>query len=223
MADPLYLTPVAVPATSRNGYFKPASGIARSPNAPVATPSRNGIFKPVYWLAKPPKTFSLEPVLGAPNGLAFLRFAAPPAYTYVASGGAQSGGAAVFVEGITYVATGGARAGGTAFVIGRGVGGLLTVRLHGVAGAAHAGAVVRAQRLRVGGTRQTVIVPDLAQATTDADGVAVLTLMPSLGDAYRVTAVSARGEPLLDVSVLVGPGDAELHQLPPVEDMLAWH
>jgi len=165
--------------------------------------------------------------------------------TYVASGGAQSGGAAAFVQGITYVAsggaqsggaaevlrtfsyvyvaTGGARAGGTAFVIGRGVGGLLTVRLHGVAGAAQVGAVVRAQRLRVGGTRQTVIVPDLAQATTDADGVAVLTLMPSLGDAYRVTAVSARGEPLLDVSVLVGPGDAELHQLPPVEDMLAWH
>jgi hypothetical protein len=113
--------------------------------------------------------------------------------------------------------------GGSALALSGFTGQLLTVRLRDAAGAPQVGAAVLARRVRVGGAKYTVIDPTLSQAVTDGDGVAVLTLMPSLGDAYRVTATAGDGTPLLDVAVLVGPGDGELHSLPQVEGMQAWH
>ncbi len=151
--------------------------------------------------------------------------AIPTSYPYVADGGAQSGGSAAIAlaYGHAYIGAGGAQSGGAAFALSGFTGRLLTVRLHDADGAPRVGAEVLARRVRVGGAKHTVVVPEPAQALTDVGGVAVLTLMPSLGDAYRVTATAGDGTPLLDVAVLVGPGDGELHSLPRVEDLTAWH
>lgn len=98
----------------------------------------------------------------------------------------------------------------------------VTVRLRLADGTPPVGARVLAWRLRVGGALRTVIAPVVSVALTDAQGVAVLALLPGFGDAYRVTATAADGTPLLDVVVRLGTADAELHELPRVED-LAWH
>ncbi len=98
----------------------------------------------------------------------------------------------------------------------------LVVRLKTVDGAPVVGAVVSALRVRPGGGLRTVISTRAVQAVTDAAGVAVLSLLPSFGDAYRIVAVAADGRALLNVAVLMPPADADLDDLPPVEG-LTWH
>lgn len=97
----------------------------------------------------------------------------------------------------------------------------LTVRLKAADGTPQAGATVRAYRVRPGGRLRTVISTKATEAVTDAAGVAVLSLLPSLGDAYRVLATAADGRALANVAVMLD-ADANLHELTPVEG-LTWH
>jgi hypothetical protein len=97
----------------------------------------------------------------------------------------------------------------------------LTVVLKAADGTPQVGATVRALRVRPGGGLRTVVSPLVVSAVTDGNGVAVLTLLPSFGDAYRIFATAVDGRALLDVAVLLD-GDANLHELTPLEGM-TWH
>ena len=97
----------------------------------------------------------------------------------------------------------------------------LTVRLTAADGTPIVGATVSALRVRPGGGLRTVISTRAVQAATDAAGEAVLYLLPSFGDAYRIVAIDAAGKALLNVAVLLN-ADADLKDLPPVEG-LTWH
>ena len=97
----------------------------------------------------------------------------------------------------------------------------LTVTLKAADGTPQVGATVLALRVRPGGGLRTVISVGAVTAVTDASGVAVLYLMPSFGDAYRIFATAADGRALLEVAVLLD-GNAKLHELTPLEG-LTWH
>jgi hypothetical protein len=97
----------------------------------------------------------------------------------------------------------------------------LTVTLTAADGTPIVGATVSALRVRPGGGLRTVISTQPVEAVTDAAGVAVLYLLPSFGDAYRILALDAAGRALLNVAVLLN-ADADLKDLPPVEG-LTWH
>lgn len=91
----------------------------------------------------------------------------------------------------------------------------ITARLSDTAGQPIEGAVVRAELDKVEFDAGT-IVPEAVEATTDANGEAVLALVPNnngtRGSKYRITARSSAGDLLLDGEAVVS-GDAFLSDI----------